>query len=224
MTRGPGLVGALLVGVQTAKAIAGARAAAARRGRPPAGPRGRQLPGAGPSRAAVPVPRGQRRSHLPRRRARAPRLRDARPDAGRRLRRGDRQGRAAARPAVSRRPAPREARARRRPRRLRLPDRAAGRRAGLLVCGAEDRAALQGARPGRATRRSGAAPTSRPPTSTRSSSRWRCAASAASSRPGATRWRSAAASRRTGRCASASPGSARSSTSRRASCARTTRR
>ena len=43
-TRGPGLIGALLVGLSSAKAIAAARRAAVRGGRPPAGPRGGELP------------------------------------------------------------------------------------------------------------------------------------------------------------------------------------
>ena len=45
--RAPGLVGALLVGVATGKALAAARRLPARAGRPPAGPRRRQLPAHG---------------------------------------------------------------------------------------------------------------------------------------------------------------------------------
>ena len=44
VTQGPGLVGALLVGVATAKALAAARRLPLAPDRPPAGPRGRQLP------------------------------------------------------------------------------------------------------------------------------------------------------------------------------------
>ena len=53
---------------------------------------------------------------------------------------------------------------------LRLPDRQERRGPGLLLRRPEDRAALQGARPGRGRGRTRAAPTSPPPTSTRSSS------------------------------------------------------
>ena len=48
VTRGPGLIGALLVGLSAAKALAWSRAAAARPGRPPSRPRGRALPRADP--------------------------------------------------------------------------------------------------------------------------------------------------------------------------------
>ena len=73
--------------------------------------------GAGPVRAAVPVPRRQRRPHVPRRRATShDGFTVARPDARRRRRRGVRQGRAAARPAVPGRPAPRALARERRPR------------------------------------------------------------------------------------------------------------
>ena len=63
VTAGPGLIGALLVGVSTAKAIAAAAAPAADPGRPPAGPRRRQLPRARAARAALPLPGRQRRPH-----------------------------------------------------------------------------------------------------------------------------------------------------------------
>ena len=62
VTRGPGLIGALLIGVSTAKALAAATA------KPLAGvdhlhgPRRRQLPRAGPARAAVPLPDRERRA------------------------------------------------------------------------------------------------------------------------------------------------------------------
>ena len=51
VTQGPGLVGALLVGVATAKGIAAARGLPLRARRPPPGPRRRELP-AGPSRSS----------------------------------------------------------------------------------------------------------------------------------------------------------------------------
>ena len=56
VTQGPGLVGALLVGVATAKGLGGLAAAAAGGGEPPAGARGGELPRR--LRAAVPVPGG----------------------------------------------------------------------------------------------------------------------------------------------------------------------
>ena len=103
VTQGPGLVGALLIGVATAKGLAAPRAAAARARRPPAGPRRRQLPRARPDRAAVPVPDRLRRPHAAGPRHRARRLRAARRHARRRRRRGVRQGRAAARARLPRR-------------------------------------------------------------------------------------------------------------------------
>ncbi len=72
-------------------------AAAADPGRPPAGPRRRQLPRAGAAGAALPLPRRQRRPHAAGRGPRAPGLRAARPDPRRRRRRGLRQVGAAAR-------------------------------------------------------------------------------------------------------------------------------
>ena len=78
MTRGPGLIGALLVGVSSAKALAAAR-------RLPLVPvdhlhghvRG-QHARRRPDRAAVPVPGGERRPHVPRARGRARLVRGAR--------------------------------------------------------------------------------------------------------------------------------------------------
>ena len=102
VTQGPGLVGALLVGVATAKGIAAARAAAARARRPPAGPRRGELPRAGADGAAVPVPDRLGRAHAARAGPRPPRLRGAGADARRRGRRGVRQGRAAARASATR--------------------------------------------------------------------------------------------------------------------------
>ena len=101
VTQGPGLVGALLVGVATAKGLAAAR-------RLPLAPvdhlQGHVAanflaPDA--DRAAVPVPDRVRRPHAARARDRPPRLRGARADARRRRRRGVRQGRAAARARLS---------------------------------------------------------------------------------------------------------------------------
>ena len=121
-------------------------AAAAGGGRPPAGPRRRELP-RGRLRAAVHLPAGQRRPHAAGPRHRPPRLRDARPDARRRRRRGVRQGRAAARARLSGRAGAVEAGADRRSGRVQLPDRGAGRGPRLLVRRPEDRAAVQGPRP-----------------------------------------------------------------------------
>ncbi len=77
-------------------------AAAADPGRPPAGPRRRQLPRARAAGAALPLPDRQRRPHAARRGARPRGLRAARPDPRRRRRRGLRQVGAAARPRLSR--------------------------------------------------------------------------------------------------------------------------
>ena len=79
-----------------------AAAAAADPRRPPPGPRRRQLPRARAARAAVPLPGRERRPHAARRGARPRRPRGARPDPRRRRRRGLRQGRADARPRLSR--------------------------------------------------------------------------------------------------------------------------
>ena len=146
VTQGPGLVGALLIGVATAKGLAASR----------------RLP-----LAAVDHLQGHVAANfledgfeppficllacgghtLLARVTDARRLRDARPDAGRRRGRGVRQGRAAARPRLPGRAGAVEAGARGRPDGVRVPDRVARRRAGLLVRGPEDRAALQGPRP-----------------------------------------------------------------------------
>ena len=84
VTQGPGLVGALLVGISAAKAIAWATPCAARPGRPPGGPRRIALPRARPAGAAVHVPARERRPHAAPRRARARALGTARHDARRR--------------------------------------------------------------------------------------------------------------------------------------------
>ena len=163
-TQGPGLVGALLVGLSTAKALAAAPRAAVRARRSPAGARRRELPAldgasARRLRAAVRLPDRQRRSHAAGARARARRLRRARPHARRRRRRGVRQGRADARPRLPRRRRARAPRRRGRSRGVRLPRlaRRARARAGaappglraqprLLLRGPEDGAALHASR------------------------------------------------------------------------------
>ena len=123
---GPGLVGALLVGVATAKALAAAHELPLAAGRPPARARGRRLPGAvEPLRATVPEPDRERRAHSAGARdGPRPGVRGAWPDARRRGRRGVRQGRAAAGPRVSRRPGARAAGAERATRSRSVPDRA----------------------------------------------------------------------------------------------------
>ena len=68
-TQGPGLIGALLVGLSAGKALAYARGAAARAGRPPARPRRRAAARAARARAAVRVPAGLGRAHARARRA-----------------------------------------------------------------------------------------------------------------------------------------------------------
>ena len=114
------------------------------------------------------------------------RVRGARPDARRRRGRGLRQGRAAARPAATRAgrrssALPREGD----PRAFDFPTAAGRRRTGLLLRRAEDRAALQGsATSGRSEAQRRGAPTSPPPTSTRSSRRWRRGSSAPSTASG----------------------------------------
>ena len=111
-----------------------------------------------------------------------------------------------------------------RPGGVRLPDRRPRHRPRLLVRGAQDRAAVQGARPGgggdrpprRRSRRELRARDRRGADRAR-----RARAGDATTNRG---WRSAAASPPTGCCASAPPRSACRSTSRRPSCAPTTRR
>ena len=156
--RGPGLIGALLVGVAAAKGLAWGRGLPLVPVEPPARARRLALPAAARPRAAVHLPARERRAHAPARRA-GPgvggHLGD-RDDARRRRRRGLRQGRAAARAAATR-AAPRSTGlpASGDPDGLRLPGRA---RAGprLLLLGPEDGAALRRARP-RAGRARGAA-------------------------------------------------------------------
>ena len=136
-------------------------------GESPAGAHRREL--SGRLRATVPVPGGVRRAHVPGAGARARRLRDARPDARRRRRRGVRQGRAAARARLPGRAGAVEAGAGGRSDGVQVPDRVQDGRARFLLRGPEDRAALQGPRPRRRAMRCGR--TSPPPTSTRSSRR-----------------------------------------------------
>ena len=224
VTQGPGLVGALLVGVATAKGLAAARAAAARAGRPPAGPRGRELPRPRSVRAALRVPAGVRRPHAAGARHRLRRLRDrsarrsTTPPARRstRARGCSASATRAARRSRSSRPSG---------------DRAAfkfptgARVAGLdfsfaglktaLLYKVRDLGPEQTARARRRPRRLLRARDRRRAADPRSSARWR--------RP-SRGWRSAAAWPPTGCCASAPPRSACRSTSRPASSAPTTRR
>ena len=101
VTQGPGLIGALLVGLSTAKALAASAAQAADPRRPPPGARRGQLPRARPARAPVPLPDRERRPHPARRGPGARLVRDAGGDPRRRRRRGLRQGRPAARARLS---------------------------------------------------------------------------------------------------------------------------
>ena len=182
--QGPGLVGALLVGLSAAKALAWARAAAARPGRPPRTATSPSLYLAPDrARAAVPLPARERRAHAAPRRARARRapsvlgttLDDAAGEAfdkGARLLGLGYPGGA----AIDRLAREGDPEAFRVPRRAR-------RRARLLVLGPQDGAALRGARPRRRTSSSDGGPTSRPRTSARSSAR---SPSAREARPSAT--------------------------------------
>ena len=151
VTQGPGLVGALLVGVATAKALAAARRrSAGRRSTTSRATSRRTSSRPDAVRPAVPVPRRQRRPHVPRARRRPRRLRGPRRDARRRRRRGVRQGRAPARPAATR-AARARARWRRRATRAAFAFPTAQRVAGprLLLRRPQDRAALHGPRPRR---------------------------------------------------------------------------
>ena len=200
VTQGPGLVGALLVGLSAAKALAWAR------GLPlvpvdhlrahvatlylepePLEPPFTCLLASGGHTLLLSVvePVG---------------LRGARRDARRRRRRGVRQGRAAARARLPGRRRDRPARPRRRSRGLRVPRRPRA-RPRLLVLRAEDRPPLRGARARRGRAR---APPGRPgrlvPARDRPGAR-RTAAPPPPSRPATRRSRSWAASRRTPSCA-----------------------
>ena len=101
VTQGPGLVGALLIGVATAKGLAASRRLPLAAVDHLQGHVAANFLGEGfepPFLCLV----ASRRAHVPGAGERARRLRDARPDARRRGRRGVRQGRAAARPRLSR--------------------------------------------------------------------------------------------------------------------------
>ena len=141
-TQGPGLIGALLVGLSTGKALAAAPPAALRPGRPSAGARGRQLParggGSAPVRAPLPVPDRLGRAHAAGARDRPRRLRGPRPHARRRGGRGVRQGRADAGAGVPGRAGPAAPGRGRRPGLLRLPG---------IAGGGEARGAAQGLPP-----------------------------------------------------------------------------
>ena len=197
VTQGPGLVGALLVGLSAAKALAWARGlplvpvdhlhghvASLYLGPDPLEPPFTCLLASGGHTLLLAV-----RERVGFERARL--------DARRRRRRGVRQGRAAARARLPRRRRDRPARARRRPRGVRVPRRPRA-RPRLLVLRAQDRAALRRARPRRRRARAHGAPTSPPRTSARSSGRWSGGSRAAAEQTGARRRsRSSAASRRT---------------------------
>ncbi len=154
-------------------------AAAARAGRPPAGPRRRDVPGAGADGAAVPVPARVGRAHAAGARDRAGRAtrcsaaRSTTPPARRSTRaRGCSGCRIPGGPALSQLATEGDATA------FDFPRARARRGPRLLVRGAQDRAALRGARPGGGGDGARAPPTSPPPTSTRSSRRSCCGSSA----------------------------------------------
>ena len=170
VTTGPGLIGALLVGLSAAKALAWARGLPLIPVDHLHGHVASLYLQPEPGRAAVSLPARERRAHAAARRARPPRLHRAGHDARRRRRRGLRQGRAAARPRLPGRRRDRPARAAGRSRGVLVPGRACA-RPRLLLLGAEDRAAVRGARPRRRRSSSAAGPTSRRATSARSSGR-----------------------------------------------------
>ena len=179
VTQGPGLVGALLVGISAAKALAWSKRLPARPRRPPRGARRVSLPRARPAGAAVHMPAREWRAHAAPRGARAWALGAARRDARRRGRRGVRQGRPAARARLPGRCSARPARRRRRPGRIRL-----SRRARVRVSTSRSRAS----RPRSCTPCATLAPT-RPnaarPTSRRRTSARSCARSSAALRDAA---------------------------------------
>ena len=186
VTAGPGLIGALLVGVAAAKALAWSRGLPLVAGQPPARPRRLALPAAARPRAAVHLPARERRPHAA---ARRPRPRAGRTSrvlgrtlddaAGEAFDKGARLLGLAAIPGgaeIDRLARDGD------PDAYRLPGRARA-RARLLVLRAEDRAALRRARPRarRSSRRAG--PISPRATSGRSSAR----SSSGSRRPAASR-------------------------------------
>ena len=168
VTRGPGLIGALLVGVSSAKALAARAQAAARAGRPPARPRGGEHARRRADRAALPVPGRERRAHVPGPRRRPLELRGARPDARRRRGRGVRQGRAPAGPGLPRRARARPARRGGRPGGVRLPALGARRRSTSRSAASRPRCSTRCATSARRRPATGA-PTWPRPTSARSS-------------------------------------------------------
>ena len=108
-TRGPGLLGSLLVGVSFAKGALGGARHPDGRGQPPAGAYPLALhrparPRTAPSRLPVPLPAGQRRAYADRTRGFAARYGDHRHDDRRRRRRSVRQMRQSHGPALPRRP------------------------------------------------------------------------------------------------------------------------
>ena len=164
VTSGPGLAGALMVGVGAAKALAVSLDRPALRRQPPRRTHRRRHPRRLRPAAGVPDGRAprQRRAHVAAARPRPDdRRRAARRDHGRRRRRGLRQGRAAARAAVSRGSRDRSGRGIRRSSRDSVPARPLARVGPrqaplrLLVLGAQDGGRpLDRAAPGR--RRAGA--------------------------------------------------------------------
>ena len=113
VTAGPGLVGALLVGVMYGKTLAFSLDRPLLGREPSRGPSLRAVARGPRARAALRGAAGERRAHHAARRARLGRVPPAGPDAGRRRRRGVRQGGQAARARLSRRPGDRAARRRR---------------------------------------------------------------------------------------------------------------
>ncbi len=108
-TRGPGLLGSLLVGVSFAKGALGGARHPDGRGQPPEGHILFALhrparPRTAPSGLSVPVPAGQRRAYADRTRGFAARYGDHRHDDRRRRRRSVRQMRQSHGPALPRRP------------------------------------------------------------------------------------------------------------------------
>ncbi len=136
---GPGLAGALLVGVSAAKAIALADGPAVRRRAPSRSARVRGAARGPDARTAARDARRVGRPHAADRDGRPRPLPGARPDGRRRGGRGVRQGRPVPRPRLSRRSGDRPARRERRPAGDRVPAADARRRPRLLVLGPEDR-------------------------------------------------------------------------------------
>ena len=163
VTQGPGLIGALLVGVSAAKALAWARRAAARPGQPSARPRRLPLPGCGRSVRHSSWPRGTCSAAVPLPGSRAVATRSCSMSARPRDLRGARDRRSTTRAEAffhkgARLLGPRLTRAARRNRQARrrtaTPKRSRSRShespgSGLLLLGTEDGAPLHRSRPGR---------------------------------------------------------------------------